>query len=388
MSTTATNDELFSEDPQVSKLLSDIAAMSQPELLKSILEHEKQLRGIDWVELASDPSLSHDQVKEKAREKSKHYLKNLQAELGLSDEDLPDFTKQFFSNPNSDVQIMPAWGIDHTEAKEWKSATGDTLERMITYRLAIMQSLELHSSDVTYAQVMLSIGVISWMKKAYDFYKLARLAGLTRLAAIVKGIRGVTLQATKMFVATVVVAVIAEIILYLMEKEAVVYMVLVNMTDDDLYKDQQHLTHGKQMVQFIKPSAEAVVEPMLVKREVLDLGEGQIEAGYWTGLFVAQKKDMALYGSQGAFHFRSTPSLPSGAYVGWEIPLTNTFFSGGPNRCLVSLNDEGNCERFGEVTHARGNLNNSDSRNGITITGKMHSGDGSKGYMSVIIEKA
>ena len=42
--------------------------------------------------------------------------------------------------------------------------------------------------------------------------------------------------------ATVIVAIIAEIILYLMEKDAVVYMVLLNMTDDDLKKDSQFRT--------------------------------------------------------------------------------------------------------------------------------------------------
>ena len=116
-----------------------------------------------------------------------------------------------------------------------------------------MQALELTSSEPGFAQITLSIGVIAWLKRAYDAYKAARLAGLTSLAAVGRGIRTVTLNATRVFIATAIVAIIAEILLFLMEKAAVVYTELVNMTDDDLIMDDLGIVNGKQLVQFVDP---------------------------------------------------------------------------------------------------------------------------------------
>jgi len=388
METELTHEELAAETLQAEELVGKFKSMSQKELLTSIFKHEKEVRGIDWAQILVDESLSPIQIREKVNSQGKAYLRNLQAELGLKDEELPAFTRQFLEKPfsASDVQVMPSWAIDPDEAIKWKKASGDELKEMITYRLKIMQSLELTSSPTGYATLMLSIGILAWMKKAYDLYRVARLAGVLRLASVVRAIRGVTLQATKMFVATAILAVIAEILLFLMEKDAVVYMVLINMTDDDLKMDDMYLTHGKQKVQFVNPKDETHEDKTLVKRSVTDLGGGEVDIAYWTGLFVAQKKDMALYGSQGAFRLAACNTYPGSAFVGWEIPLTNTIISGGPNRCLVSANNEGNVGDFSNKTDKHGSLFSESSNPVAKVTGKMHSGKGSEGYMSVIFE--
>lgn len=387
---TITNEETIAEDPQVSQQIEKIKSMSESELRADILRHEKEVRGIDWAQLLLDPSLSPLQAREKANHLAKDYLTKLQADLGVADADVPKITREFLSRPFSatadeDVQIMPAWGIDQEEANKWKSASGEELMKMIDFRLKIMQALEISSSDLGYAQLMLSIGVVAWLKRGYDIYKAARAANLVRLAAVVKAIKGVTLQATKLFVATVIVAIIAEIILYLMEKDAVVYMVLLNMTDDDLKKDNQFLVHGKQTVQFINPMHETLEDDTLLKRTYVDLGDGEVEANYWIGLYSAQKKYMALYGSQGAFRLAKCNSFPDGAYVGWDIPLSSVI--GGTNKCLVSAQAQRNTEAFSYTIPGKGSLFSTSQTGKAKIVGKMHSGSGSKGYMSVIFEK-
>lgn len=377
-------EEMIQEDAQVTKMLAGFKSMSTDDLLKDILRHEKEVKGIDWAQLSVDRSLSHDQVREKANKLAKDYLRGLQKDLAISEDELPEFTKNFLNKPfsSSDLQVMPTWAVNPKEAEEWKKASGDPLMNMITYRLKVLQSLEITSSPSGYAQIMLTIGIISWVKKAYDAYKIARLAGLTQLAAVVRGIQKVTLQATKIFVATVVVAIIAEIILYLMEKEAVVYMVLVNMTDSDLKMAGQHITHGKQMVQFVNSEVTTHEEKTLMKRLVVDLGT-EVDIAYYIGLYVAQKRDMALFGTQGAFNFVNTPEFPQGAYVGYEIPLTKF---GGDNRCLVSAANEGSLEGFSNKTNSKGKLESESKSAKGRLKGTMHSGGGSKGYMSVIFE--
>jgi hypothetical protein len=387
MNSNLTSEELLAGEQEANQLLSKINSMSGKELLADIIRHEKEVRGIDWSQLASDQSLSTDQVREKANGLAKIYLRNLQAELELADEDLPDFTRDFLKKPYSasNVQVAPTWGLNEKEAGHWKDASGEKLKDMISYRLKVMQSLELTSGVTIYGHIMLSIGVVAWMKRAYDFYKIARAAGMLRMAAVCNAIQKVTLNATRMFVATAIVAIIADILLYLMEKDAVVYMVLINMTDDDLIKNDQYLTHGKQTVQFVRLNDEEKEEDILSKRTVMTFEDGSKEENYWIGIYAAQKNNMALVGSQGAFSFQPCQTFPQGAYVGWEIPLSGVF--GGPNRCLVAAaRRSGNLEEFSNIAHKHGSLFCEDRFEKAKVTSKMHSGSGSEGYMSVIFE--
>jgi hypothetical protein len=256
---------------------------------------------------------------------------------------------------------------------------------MVLHRLKILQALELSSAPAGWATLMVSIGVLAWMKRAYNFYKAARVAGLARLAAIATSIKNVTVAASRAFVATVIVSVIAEILLYLMEKEAVVYMILVNMTDDTLEMQGLTLTHGKQTVQFEEPMEE---KKALLPREHIE-GLGPKDDAYWIGLFSAQKRDMALYGSQGAFKLKPTGKVfPSPVFVGWEIPLTNLVIVGGPNRCLASATFTGSVEAFSEQTDKHGTLDSQSIAGRGLARARMHSGKGSKGYMSVIFDVA
>lgn len=371
----ATLIDQITEDPKTKELIEKFAKMSQAELIDDIFRHEKEVRGIDWLAYAAKGPAGITEAKRKAAE----YLTKLKSDLGVKDEDMADFKLA----TGDDVQVMPAWGINEKEAQEWKNASGEALAKMVTFRLKIMQSLELTSGDSIFAEIGLSIGVLAWLKRAYSVYKTARLVGYTSLSSAVQGIRAVTLNATRAFVATVVVAIIAEVLLWMMEKKAVVYTVLVNMTDHDLIMQELALINGKQTVQFVDPLDEKQ-RNALNKRTVIDLPEGR-EANYWVGLFSASKRDMAAIGSLGAYKFVACPPFPNSVYVGWEIPLTGVF--GGPNRCLISASKEESTAGFAKRTSNEGSLySTATSAGGGIVTARMHSGSGSEGYMSVIFE--
>ncbi|HSJ76566.1 MAG TPA: hypothetical protein VK899_10355, partial [Gemmatimonadales bacterium] len=318
-----------------------------------------------------------------AKRLARQHIQSLHDELDSAE--VPELTRLYLkaAKPNDGVQTMPEWAIDLEEANQWRAASGEVLGDMVLQRLKIMQVLENTSAPTGWAQLMVSIGVLAWMRSAYTAYKAARLAGMARLAAVATSIKNVTVAASRMFLATVIVSVIAEIILYLMEKEAVVYMVAINLTDDALELQDIALTHGKQTVQFEDPMDRKKV---LLPRTHIE-GLPPEDDAYWMGLFVAQKRDMALYGSQGAFILKPSGKVfPNNLYVGWEIPLTNTIITGGPNRCLVSATYRGSASNFSDETDRRNVLESEDRAGRGLIRGRMHSGKGSRGYMSVIFD--
>lgn len=370
------NDTLITDDIDARATIERIQSMSPAELMTDIFRHEKEVRGIDWLALMEKGTAGIAE----GRQLANTYLARLQNEFGVTNDSLDELKNLALGDS---VQTMPAWAINQKEADEWKAASGDDLAQMVAFRLKIMQSLELSSSTGGFAQIGLTIGVVAWVKRAYDAYKIARAAGMTSLQGVVQGIRAVTLNASKVFLATVVVAIIAEVLLFLMEKKAVVYTVLVNMTDDDLVLNDLGIINGKQLVQFVDP-LDAKQRNALNKRTFIELPDGN-EVSYWVGLFAASKRDMALIGSLGAYGFAPCPSFPASVYVGWEIPLTGMF--GGPNRCLVSASRQDSARRFAETTSTKGKLESSASSAVATVRARMHSGSGSEGYMSVIFEK-
>jgi hypothetical protein len=366
-------------DPTVQALLESYQKMSSEELLADILRHEKEHRGIDWLALYQQGAEGQAEAKRLARQ----HIQGLHDELDSAE--VPELTRLYLkaAKSNNGVQTMPEWAIDLEEANQWRQASGEVLGDMVLRRLRVMQVLENTSAPAGWAQLMVSIGVLAWMRSAYNDYKAARLAGMARQAAVATSIKNVTVAASRAFLATVIVNVIAEIILYFMEKEAVVYMVLVNMTNDTLELQDIALTHGKQTVQFEDPMDRKKVLLPRTHIEGLPLEDDV----FWMGLFVAQKRDMALYGSQGAFILKPSGQVfPNNLYVGWEIPLPLTPITAGPNRCLASATYQGSAYNFSDETDRRGSLESQDRAGRGLVRARMHSGKGIRGYMSVIFD--
>ena len=365
-------------DPTVQALLESYQKMSTEELLADILRHEKEHRGIDWLALYQQGAEGQAEAKRLARQ----HIQSLHDELDSTE--VPELTRRYLkaAESNYEVRTMPEWAIDLEEANQWRQASGEVLGDMVLKRLRIMQVLENTSAPAGWAQFMVSIGVLAWMRSAYTAYKDARLAGMARQAAIATSIRNVTVAASRAFLATVIVSVIAEIILYRMEREeAVVYMVLLNLTDDSLELQDIALTHGKQTVQF--NDLFDWEKKVLFPRTHIE-GLGPEDDAFCMGLFVAQKRDMALYGSQGAFILKPSGKVfPNNLYVGWEIPLPNTR---DPNRCLASATYRFTAYNFSDETDRRGSLDSQDRAGGGLVRARMHSGKGTRGYMSVIFD--
>lgn len=366
-------------DPAALELVHRYRRMSKAELLEDILRHEKEHRGIDWRALFAQGAPGRAE----ARRLAHQHLRRLCSELEDAGIEVPELTRRVTAVGSDDVQPMPEWAIDRAEADKWVNAVGDGLGDMVLYRLKVLQALELSSGTAAWTTLTASIGVLAWMKRGYDFYKAARIAGLARLAAIADGIKNVTVAATRVFVATVIIAVIAEILFFLSQKEAVVYMVLVNLTDDTLELKDIVLARGKQTVQFEEPLEQ---KKALLPRDHIP-GLGPEDDSFWIGLFSAQKRDGALIGTRGAFNLQPSGGLfPSRVFVGWEIPLSGLF--GGPNRCLTSATFTGNVDEFADKTQNEGSLQSESANGNGRVRARMHSGSGSEGYMSVVFYPA
>ena len=365
-------------DPTALALAERFREMSKEELLEDIFRHEKEHRGIDWRALYAQGSSGRLEAWRLAQQ----YLERLTQAPGASAEipaEIPEITKQFLAAlQNDDVKPMPQWAIDLKEANAWRNASGDDLERKVLHVLKTLQALELTNTSAGWATLMTGIGVVAWMKKGYDFYKVARLEGLSKLASIANSIKNMTVAASRAFIVLTILVVLAVVILYLLEKEAVVYTVLINMTDETLEMDELEVTIGKQTVQFEEPLEST--KALLKRSHIAELGHE--EDSYWVGLFSAQKKNMALTGSQGAYNFKATQSIfPNRVFVGWEIPLV--LFA---NRCLVSADFKGSVGDFAKKANKDGSLDSQSTAGRGVVRARMHSGTGSKGYMSVIFD--
>lgn len=210
------------------------------------------------------------------------------------------------------------------------------------------------------------------------------LAGATEVYAVLMGVMEVGGAVVTLAVTTIFLAVLIPILLIMM-KDATCYMMVLNKTEEDLnVEGDVYLTHGNLNVQFVNYTQARQIPGMSVIRDP----SGKIVASnYWAGFLVAQKKEAALYGSQGAFKFSATSSFPAGAFVGWEIPLT---IFGGSNRGLVSCQWSNDAGAFSNETNDHGNGDNTaiHPNTGAWIRARMNSGGGSQGYMTVVLGNA
>ncbi|ETW98142.1 hypothetical protein [Candidatus Entotheonella palauensis] len=372
--------EELENQPEVDHFIERINHMSNEELLQDIMRHEKEVRGIDWQALYAEGSSGQL----KARQMAADYVDQLQSQLDVQDGFITSAVASLRNATANEVEDMPMWGLAKEGAEEWRDVSGDGLERKVLHRLRTMQSIEASETAGAIANLLLNIHITGLMGRGYGEFKAARIAGQSRRVALFSSIKAVTVAATRAFVAVQVVLIIAEILLFLMAKDAVVYMILLNMTDDDLTVREIAVRNGKQIVQFGSPLAEHESNPkVLPKRDSFEDDDGTVlEETYWTGIFSARKRDLALIGTLGALRLQGN-GFPNSAYVGWEIPLT--LVGGGPNRCLVSAADEGNADTFAKKTQDQGVLLSRSDSPSARLTGKMHSGFGSEGYMSAIV---
>ena len=344
---------------------------SSEEVTQMILDFEKR-QGIDWVALLARGEEGWAEGVRLSRQRALRVL----GELEQANVAFPSEIRTLLEAASNGIDMMPCWALSPDVAATWTAAQGSSIKSLVKKQIANMQTISGSSSAAGITELSISIGVTAWCNSAYVGYVAARTMGTGVFDAVMAGVTGVGAVAT----AAVVVVLLAVLlpIFILMEKDAIVYMVLLNRTRQDLtLKGSVHNTHGKQLVQFTNSDGDQKQIPAC--HDIFNDQGTLVETVTWMGFFMAQKKDSALYGSQGAFLFEKGEVYPSGASIGWEIPL-----SGSNNRCLVAADTEKSAKDFSTECDNHGTQNQHAGAGTSTIDGRMNAHSGSEGYMAVV----
>ena len=112
-----------------------------------------------------------------------------------------------------------------------------------------------------------------------------------------------------MAIAACILAVLVPIFIF-MSKNAAGIMVIINDTDEDMIMVDLHATHGKIVGIFKEKASVDNPQPILPKRLSPIVNpttkKVMVEGAVTAGFFAAQKRDNALYGSQGGMQFGAT----------------------------------------------------------------------------------
>ena len=273
------------------------------------------------------------------------------------------------------------WNIEHTA--EFQSASGERIKDLICNMIRnfqVMNDDDERAMVKTFTEVGLwGVGIFGLKAVWKIIATLAELNSATTAFAVFNGIVEVGVNVIKLGIATVIIAILVPLFIY-MTKDAAALMVIINDTEEDLDLAAIHATHGK-IVGIFKASAkvdnpQAIVPkrlpPIINPKTHKVVCKGAIQAGF----FATRKHDNALIGTQGAFKFAATTQYPKGIYVGWEVPLSQ-----GSNCLLVSAAYDGSCSQFSDKTDSDGKQEDSAvSSKNAKVTGRVHSGSGSRAY--------
>lgn len=357
------------------------------EKVRKIFNHEKEYRGIDWLQLYSQGPTGVRQAKQMAHA----HLMAFQKQLGLTADQIPPEIQTLLRQMNraegvtisdaaNDVDTMPIWPMTPAYVAQWEAASGSTIKDLIGTQISAMQSIQtVHNDASQIAEISIGIGVVAWVRTAWVAFQAMRaVAGATEVYAIMSGILEAGAAVVTFAVTTIFLAVLIPILLVMM-KDATCYMIVVNKSPDDLLLDGDvDLTHGNQNIQFVDYQQNRRIPGMSV---ITDPTGKLVSTSFWAGIFVAQKKEAALFGSQGAFKFAATTWFPNGLYIGWETPLT---FFGGHNRALVAADFSGELGTFSNMVNDQGGGGNTSSIPTGNIVTRVNSSSGSEAYMLVI----
>ena len=284
-----------------------------------------------------------------------------------------------------DVEKISVFGFNMEEANRFANAKGDDIKILMKNLITGFNVLGKSSSEAIVAKKMMAMGILFFTttggKAVYKIIKtLVHIGEEEEFAAIFDGVVEVGINAIKLGVCVVVLAVLVPLFI-LMEKNAVSIQLLLNFTGDDMEMDGvPYCTHGKEVCTFMQgddPTDIEVNKPILPAK-LTAFKDGVDCSGVYAGLFSAQKKDMALIGTRGAFKFKPTKQFPSGAYVGWSVPLSE-----GSNKQYVSSNVEVSLSKFSDQADDKGSSESVsvNVQTGAVIQGRVNSKKGSEGYM-------
>jgi len=409
------------DQKKMNELLAEISALekekpfkkcqseSAEEAIEELLQHQKEVFGIDWKKHAANQENGVqnafadvknyltglvDQFTEEERKKAIEMdLLTREGEIAiLRHGTFPALSKEGLS----DDKKFLVMGWQKKTAEHYANLTGKKIKTEIinlTHNLGVLSKSD---SAVFISRNLLEmgiwgLGVVALAAVAATIAGLLILTYVESLYAIFQGVLAIGVAILTFIIATVVLAIL--IPLFLMLKDAISYQLLINTTDDDMAMDGNPVfTHGKWVATFKQgPKTSGEDSKQIIPKQIIFKNKEKKVVGscIFGGFNVARKRDGALFGTQGALKFKPTKLFPSGAYIGWEVPLTNTIVSGGPNRLLVSANYKGSLSGFSDKTDDDGKTTgvsvNEKTRG--QIQGRLNSSSGSVGYMICSFQK-
>lgn len=378
--------------------------VSAKDALKQLWEHEKNVRGIDWLSAEKNGEGALKEAVNKAQASVNAHVANLSDDekdkakvMGLlnSKGEAPDLSTAFFQTMAEGTPSLATfpdgalsytvWGWSEETVAKYQAARGDDVEKYITNLVRNFQVME-QSDDVGITRICMEAGVIGFglvgITAALNIIRtLSALTEATEAYAILEGVVEVGVNIIKLGVSVVILAILVPLMI-LMAKDAFGLFVIVNNSNEDLDMNAIEFTHGKCVAGF-KENASAD-NPQAIIPKIFEIYNPKLQKtvkSMSAGFLGVRKRDNALIGTQGALSFASNSNYPDGIFLGWEVPL-----SIGDNRLLVSANYTGSVSDFSDQTDDSGVLDSSDSSSaGHTVDGHMNSGSGSKAYAFVFV---
>ena len=277
------------------------------------------------------------------------------------------------------------WGWTPEHAKLFQDAKGGEIKDLI---VNLVRNFQVMANDDVRMIVKICKGISLFGFGLYGLWQVYKtLQGVVVITeaaesyAILEGLLQVGVAVIKLGITLVIIGVL--VILIFMEKAAAGLMVIVNDTDEDLVLEDITSTHGKVIGIFKENPDKDNPQPIIPKKlpPITDpkTNKAAIEGAILAGFFAVSKRDSALIGPRGALKFRATKSFPQGAYLGWEVPLSE-----GSNRLHVSATYNDSVSKFSDDTDDGGKLEEtSTSTANAKITGRVNSGSGSEAYYVV-----
>ena len=370
--------------------------LSAEDPVKQILEHEKRVRGIDWLRardegpeavraaVAKAQSWLDEKVRnlsDRDREAAKTMgILNARGQtINLSEIFFDTSTDQTPATFPDDAPSYFIWGWSPERVARYQAARGETIKTEIQRLVKNFQAME-GSDDVGMTRQCMMMGIYGFtspgLSECEDTFEAADVIDDTAIAfAVFAGIILVGVVLISITIALVIIAVLIPffIVPILMSKPAQGLFVIINKTASDLVLNGIHFSHGKCVTGFTNNAdKDQAIIPAVDTRTNGKATMTTISAGF----LGVSKRDSALIGTRGAVGFAATKEYPAGIDLGWEVPLSQ-----GLNKLLVSATYTKSLSDFSDETGESGVLNSeSTSSAEHKVEGNMNNKHGSEAF--------
>ncbi|WP_417815161.1 hypothetical protein [Thalassospira alkalitolerans] len=259
-------------------------------------------------------------------------------------------TETASNNPGA-FEVTSNWFMTEDNALDYADLEGDEIIKQMQYISSNMSKM-LESKDYGLASFyMFASGFLATTTGGAIAFIGSVLAGMTEAEAIAAGLS--TLKGGA--IGTIVILVISMIIFFVFLRPAKALGFVVNNTDKNLIVDDFKSSSGDlfmntgKMESFMqdKEDPSRVKSPWIqIHGKMPWLIDGKLRTGVFAGFYFAEKRDWALYGTDGAMIFSSTDgnlkfahefAVPYSASNGTNIKLLENDYSGNAKKVFSDL---------------------------------------------------